>query len=254
MGQRLSTLGDSFGGVRAEVGLVEDHLGPRAARPDPGEVALDPADVEVRVQAADGEDDVDIGRDDLGASRASGGSAGEHRAPFEDLFDDGGAIRAGRTLKDDPIPDGGESLLLEAGAKLPREPGAAGPRFGPDHVRAAVLGGYPSRDAGGALHAGELLFEKRAEAQGWQMVHDHVLHDARFSTRAWSTHAVTQRRVARHAGLGSTVEEMRGCAGGQRLLRTGSLTQDPYGERWRTSTLLRDRFAANYRREDNPCR
>ena len=74
-------LGDAAGDVLAEVGLVEDHRRLRAARPDAGEVALDPADVEVGVEAADGEHQVDVGRDHLRARLATGGAAGEDRAP-----------------------------------------------------------------------------------------------------------------------------------------------------------------------------
>jgi hypothetical protein len=114
---------------------------------------FDPADVEVRVETADGENDVDVGGDDLGASAAPGGRAGENRAPCKHAVDDGGAIGARRVLQGDPIADGGEPVILQPRAKFTGKPGAACAGSGPDHVRAAVLGGDPGGDGVGVFGA-----------------------------------------------------------------------------------------------------
>jgi len=132
--------------VRAYVGLVEDHRRLGAARPDAGEVALDPAHVEVGVEAAHREHQVDVGRDHLGARLASGGAPREHRAPLEDAFDDGRAVCTGCVVDDNPVADTGRPGILELAAKSSRELGASRADRGPHLVGAAMIGRNASSD------------------------------------------------------------------------------------------------------------
>ena len=64
--------------VVGDVGLVEDDDRADAARPGDGQVALQPAQVEVVVEARDDEGDVDVGRDDLLVGQVAGASAGSN--------------------------------------------------------------------------------------------------------------------------------------------------------------------------------
>ena len=84
-----------------EVGFVEENDGAGAALLGDDEVALDAALVEVAIEAADDEEDVDVGGEDLLFDCGAGLLAGEKGFAFEDVFDDG---RAG--AEGDPVTDG----------------------------------------------------------------------------------------------------------------------------------------------------
>src|SRR5512140_2791702 len=62
----------------------------------------------------------------------------------------------------------------------------------------------------------------------------------RDEKRAWSAACRHVEASGKARGQGSAAEEMQACAGGQRLLRTRLLTQDPYGERWQSSNLWQE--------------
>ena len=109
-GDRLD-LGACIGAdVVDEVGLVEDDDRPRAAVPGGREVALDAPQVEVVVEAADQEDRVDVGGDDLLLGGLAGDLAREPAAAGEEGLD--GALVVGARPRRDghPVADGGEAV------------------------------------------------------------------------------------------------------------------------------------------------
>jgi hypothetical protein len=130
--------------VGAYVGLVEDHRWLSTAGPNASEVALDPAHVEVGVEATHDEDQVDVRRDHLDARLPPSGTPGEHGAPLENAFDDGRALRTGNVVDDNPVTDTGRPSILELEAKSSRELSTARARSRQNLVSTAVLG----RDAG----------------------------------------------------------------------------------------------------------
>ena len=109
--------GDASGNVVADVGLVEDDCGLCPARPDAGEVALDPAHVEVGIEAAHRKHQVDVGRHHLGASLAARNASGESRASGQDALDGGRAFGTGWLADDDPVADPGRPGVFELGTQ-----------------------------------------------------------------------------------------------------------------------------------------
>ncbi len=115
--------------VVGDVGLVEDDDRVHAARPGDREIALQPAQVEVVVEARDDERHVDVGCDDLLVGEVTGaaparvrGAAHERRLARQDRGDDrrivGPGLGAGG-FERHPVPDGrvvrrGESVIAEA--------------------------------------------------------------------------------------------------------------------------------------------
>ncbi len=96
--------------IGAEVCFVEDDDGCDAAFPGEHKGAFESAEVEVEVEAADEEDGVDIGGDDLFIGAGAGHLAGEGGAAGEDTADDGGGVLVFvfAEIDGDPIADGGE--------------------------------------------------------------------------------------------------------------------------------------------------
>ena len=80
-------------GIGAQVGLGQHHDRRGAALPGGGEVALDAARVEVRVERGHQEGNVDIGRHDLRGMRAADRLAHEGAAAREQVMDGGAALR-----------------------------------------------------------------------------------------------------------------------------------------------------------------
>jgi hypothetical protein len=71
--------------VVAQVGLGQDDDRRGPAAPGDREVALDPAEPRVTGERVDHQDDVDVGRDDLGRRRPAGDRAHEGAPPGQDL-------------------------------------------------------------------------------------------------------------------------------------------------------------------------
>ncbi len=103
--------------VHANVSLVEDHRGRGSAGPDSSEVSFYAVKVEILVQAADHEDHIHIGCDDLGKCLAPRGAAGKHRSTREETNDDGRLLGSGWISKRDPITDCGQALTVLPMAK-----------------------------------------------------------------------------------------------------------------------------------------
>ena len=93
-----------------QVGLVEDDDGSGAALQRRQQVALDPPQVEVVIEAADEEHDVHVGGDHLRLGGGASGFTHELAATGEDL-DDATHLLVGRgRLQRDPVANGGEVL------------------------------------------------------------------------------------------------------------------------------------------------
>src|ERR671923_995259 len=161
-------LGDRLLDVVAEVRLREDDDGIGAALPRRREVALEPAQVEVPVEAGDDEDRVDVGGEHLLADDLERLLARERRSPRQDRLN-GRTAALGVGAQHDPVARdryGAAVLGLETqpAGELTRE--LAG--FGPDEVGAAVLDRDASRNQAVAAVRGERGFEVGAPAERLQ--------------------------------------------------------------------------------------
>ena len=154
------------GEVGDEVRLVQDDDRPRAAVPGRREIALDAPQVEVVVEAADQEDGVDVGGDDLLFGGLAGDLAREAAAAGEQRLD-GALVRRPRPRRHgDPVADGREAVapvgLVAEPAADPGQDLAVG---GADPVDLLVLEGDPAgtdRSAYGANAAANVSSQPRA--------------------------------------------------------------------------------------------
>ncbi len=137
-------LGLAHSGVGAEVGLGQHHDGGGAAVPGGGEIALDAARIEVRIERCHQEGDVGIGRDDLRGMAAAHGLAQEGAAAREHIMDGGAGFR-GANRGRHPVAGhrigAGFRCMGEAARKL----GGRLARRGGEHVQAALLHGHTRR-------------------------------------------------------------------------------------------------------------
>src|SRR5262245_19089868 len=137
---------DVGGDVRTRVGLVEDYCRLCTAGPDSGQVPFDSAYVEVPVQAADDEHDVDVGGDHLGARLATRRTSDEHGAPGKHAVDDGSVPRTWSMREAYPVTSARKPILLQLNAEPSSEPRLPRTHAGPDFISASMLGGDPGRD------------------------------------------------------------------------------------------------------------
>ncbi len=132
--------------IDAEVRLRQRHHGSRPALPRGGEIALDPARIQVGVQRGDHKGDVDIGGDDLQTPQAVGRPAHESRAARQDGMDGGGSFYQIQRERH-PVADGGMACLP---GLVKQAAGSLGPQLsliGGDQVAIASL----NDDAPGAV-------------------------------------------------------------------------------------------------------
>ena len=132
--------------IRAEVGLRQDDDRLGAALPGGRQIPLEPAQAEVIVEAAEQEDQIDVGSENLVDRVAIGGLAGDRTSPPEDGVDPGPAVIRPATQAD-PVADRGQdaadrSLVIERAGYL----GPDGAVLGPDGVDAAMLRRHAARD------------------------------------------------------------------------------------------------------------
>ena len=130
-----------------EVGFVEEDDGAGAALLRDDEVALDAALVEIAIEAADDEEDVDVDGEDLLSECGAGLFAGEKSLAFKDVLNDG---RAG--AEGDPVAYGGpEGGVM---AEVSADEGFEFAGSCPDGEALAGCRGY-ARGCAGALLDGE---------------------------------------------------------------------------------------------------
>jgi len=108
--------------VAGEVGLVEDDYWRRPTFGGQGEVAFETAKVEIAIEAADQEDEIDVGGEGLFFLATSGSAPREAGAAREDGLDDGVIVTS--FAGGDPVADNGHEGAI--GGAIPESAGWLG--------------------------------------------------------------------------------------------------------------------------------
>ena len=130
-----------------------------------GDKALDAVKIEVAVQSADDERQLDVGGHRLHARLTPGDAARERAAPRKHALDGGGAIRRGLAIQNHPIAHARQSFV---GQRLPKSSGKPSERAAlarQNFIEVSVLGRDSRQDWRVAVARLQLSFEERAEAQ-----------------------------------------------------------------------------------------
>ena len=180
--------------VVAEIGFREQHDRLRATLPCEREIALDSADVVVQVEAADDEDDVHVGRDDLRLGLHERDLAHECASSRQDGVDRRRAL-VGTWRDSQPVADRG--MLVG----MPQPAGRNGTELTElrvDDVLAAMLDGCARGHEAVQLIRVERLGQRRVPAQGLEVQRDLLL-------RAWvpGKGAKSARRCRQEQSLSS---------------------------------------------------
>ena len=153
-----------------EIRLVQHDHRRGAALPGDDQIALEPARIEVVIEAADEKYRVDIGRDDLFLGGIAGRAAREAAGPGENGLD-AGVARLCRRLDRDPVADRGKIGAARGLVAQPsRHPGQPLVPPGEHTIDVRVLHGDPRRRQTLAPMRLEQLFEPSRPAKRLQIV------------------------------------------------------------------------------------